>query len=176
MATYPKATKSPDNSGLIEACCDLGRRRRLDKYRSGDAEDATQDACLRALQTEPLEVIRDPIRYVLRIARNAFLDRRRRRVRELLLFNSFQDVAFAISDGLDPERILGGKQALERVVAAIDILPPRCREAFELHRFGGLSYPGIARRMGISTSMVEKHIAEAMLRLAHALNGDEKKP
>jgi RNA polymerase sigma-70 factor (ECF subfamily) len=176
MATYPKAAKPPDKSGLVEACCDLGRRRPLDRDHSGDAEDAAQDACLRALQTEPRQDIKDPIRYVLRIARNAFIDRRRRRVRESLLFNSFQDVALVVSDGLDPERILGGKQALERVAAAIDILPPRCREAFELHRFGGLSYPGIARRMGVSTSMVEKHIAEAMLRLAQALNDEKRKP
>jgi RNA polymerase sigma-70 factor (ECF subfamily) len=109
--------------------------------------------------------VREPARYLARIARNLFIDRNRRRKREAALFDWSADAGLAGRNGLDPERITASEQALMRALAAIEGLPPRCREAFELHRFEGLSYIGIAHRMGISVSMVEKHIAEAMLRL-----------
>ncbi|KDC01190.1 peptidase family M41 domain protein, partial [Bordetella bronchiseptica E010] len=43
------------------------------------------------------------------------------------------------SAALDPARICADRQALGRVMAAIDALPPRCREVFVLYRFEGLA-------------------------------------
>jgi RNA polymerase sigma-70 factor (ECF subfamily) len=149
----------------------LARSRGRAERRSADAEDIAQEACARALQVAEPKDIRDPVRYVLRIARNLVVDRLRRRNREALFLDSLA-VADGARDSVDPERILAGKQELERALAAIGRLPPRCREAFVLHRFKGLSYAAIARHMGVSTSMVEKHIAEAMLRLANAFRKD----
>jgi len=148
---------------LAAACSELARSDR--KRRREDAEDVTQDACVHVLRLAAPERVLEPARYLARIARNLFIDRSRRRKREAALFDSSADAELAGRNGLDPERIAAGEQALIRALAAIAELPPRCREAFELHRFEGLSYIGIARRMGISVSMVEKHIAEAMLRL-----------
>lgn len=159
-------TLKPVPTQLAAACCDLVSRGR--ESRRLDAADALQDACVRALQLEVPQAIREPARYLARIARNVLIDRSRRQHLENALFDASVDTELA-PGGLDPERITAGEQTLMRVLAAIEALPPRCREAFELHRFDGLSYVRVADRMGISTSMVEKHIAEAMLRLTRSL-------
>ena len=46
--------------------------------------------------------------------------------------------------------------------AALGQLPPRQREAFELSRQQGLTYPEIARRQGVSVKTVEAHIMQAL--------------
>ena len=160
----------PEQTKLADACREIAAEgRRRNSRGAPDADDVAQDTCVRALDLPAPSNVRDPIRYLFRIARNLVIDRRRKRARDALLSESLAVLEYGSSDPADPERILAGKQDLARVLSAIDSLPPRCREAFTLHRFGGLSYAAIARRMGVSTSMVEKHIAEAMLRLTRAL-------
>lgn len=62
----------------------------------------------------------------------------------------------------DPETLLAHREQATRLLHAISRLPPRCREAFILHRFDGLSYPEVAERLGISASAVEKHMMHAL--------------
>lgn len=170
----PADRLKPAPPQLAAACCDLVRRGR--ESRREGAGDVVQDACLRLLQFDVSRNVREPTRYLARIARNLSIDRARRRHREVELFDSSVDAALVPDGGLDPERIISGEQALMRALAAIEALPPRCREAFELHRFEGLSYISIANRMGISISMVEKHLAGAMLQLSRALALTEERP
>jgi len=152
---------------LAQACCEAANRGRAS--RCEEINDVVQDACVRALQLTRSAIVREPTRYVARIVRNALIDRGRRQKRELALFERRLQGELASRHDLDPERIITGEQALMQALAAIEALPSRCREAFELHRFEGLRYIAIAHHMGISTSMVEKHIAEAMLRVTRAL-------
>jgi RNA polymerase sigma-70 factor (ECF subfamily) len=65
----------------------------------------------------------------------------------------------------DAESALIARQTLEAVRLAIRDLPPRCRDAFLLNRFEQMTYPQIAARLGVSVSMVEKHLSEALRRL-----------
>ena len=69
----------------------------------------------------------------------------------------------------EPEQRLHDRQTMERLLAIIDALPPRCRQAFALYKFDGLSQIEIAAQMGISVNMVEKHIINGMLACKKAL-------
>ena len=165
--------KGSEAEELPVQLADASRALRRPRKHGADADDIAQDAFLRAMQSSRGEPVREPGRYLLRIAHNLFIDRRRRQKRENALFAPAPEGELSAPDRIDPERVLAAKQDLSRALDAIDALPPRCREAFRLHRFEGLSYAGVARHMGVSTSMVEKHIAEAMLRIAKAVTAGE---
>lgn len=63
----------------------------------------------------------------------------------------------------EPDQRLHDRQTMERLLTIIEALPPRCRLAFALYKFDGLSQIEIAAQMGISVNMVEKHIINGML-------------
>jgi len=68
-----------------------------------------------------------------------------------------------------PERILMGKESLERLLASVEDLPPRAREALLLHRFEEATYAAVARRMGITVSAVERLITRALRQITASL-------
>jgi RNA polymerase sigma-70 factor (ECF subfamily) len=169
----PKTTRAEPNH-LADACRELVLRRRQTVRGSPEAEDLEQEAVLRALDAPNSGAIRDPLRYLMRVTRNLFIDGYRRKQREALALASIYPERAPITEVRNPERILSGKDDLRCVLQAIKSLPPRCQQAFVLHRFNNLSYPAIARKMGVSTGTVEKHIAEAILRITRSLNAPEE--
>jgi len=66
------------------------------------------------------------------------------------------------ADGLNPEQIAVARQRLDKLVEAVNTLPPRCRAVFILRKFENLSQAEIAERLGISRNMVEKHLRHAL--------------
>ena len=68
----------------------------------------------------------------------------------------------------NPEQSLDVSQRLAQAEQTLSALKPSTREAFELHRVHGHSYAEIALHMGISVSMVEKHIMAAIISLRNA--------
>lgn len=65
-------------------------------------------------------------------------------------------------DNRQPEAVVADRQTIARLLKVVGRLPPRCREAFVLHKFEHLSYAEVAARMGISQGAVEKHVARAL--------------
>jgi len=60
-----------------------------------------------------------------------------------------------------PDEFYLRQQRMQRMKAGLARLNPRPREVLLMHRLDGLSHAQIAEQLGISVSMVEKHIARA---------------
>ena len=60
------------------------------------------------------------------------------------------------------ERQLDASQTLERLVRAVEGLPPRCQMVFVMHKIHELPQAEVAERLGISLKTVEKHLRLGM--------------
>jgi RNA polymerase sigma-70 factor (ECF subfamily) len=132
-----------------------------------DAQDLVQDAFLRTVEAAQRTEVTAPLTFLYRVLRNAVIDRVRLKARWAAIVQP-QSGDIDTADWVhNPERVALATERLSRAVAAIDRMPARRREVFLLHRFEGLTYVDIARRLGVSGKAVEKHVALAMAQLAH---------
>jgi RNA polymerase sigma factor (sigma-70 family) len=69
------------------------------------------------------------------------------------------------------EAYVAARQELRLLQAALDELPPRCREVVLMRKVEGLSQKEVAKQMGIATDTVENQVAKGMRLLAQALGG-----
>ena len=74
-----------------------------------------------------------------------------------------------VADEPSADEVVTARQRLRALVEAVDDLPEKTRHAFQLHKLDGLCHAETARRMGISTSTVEKHISSALKTLTRRL-------
>ena len=131
-----------------------------------DAEDLVQEVFL-AMHTRTAQSDVENVKgYLFRVAANV-LSRRLGQARPShALYGALGRVSDA--DEITSERIVMGREALERVVAALQGLPARTAQAFLLHRFEEPTYAAVAKRMGISPKRAEKLIGAALKRV-HAV-------
>jgi RNA polymerase sigma-70 factor (ECF subfamily) len=132
--------------------------------------DLRQDIYMRAYEA----ALRDGIpvatqAFVFACARNLLIDRARRA--QVVPFEAMADVpAFSEQpDDFSPERVAGARAELDLLQAALNDLPPRCREVVVLRKIDELPQKEIADRLGIAEGTVEKHITLGIRALADAL-------
>jgi|SRR5215217_14222 len=130
-----------------------------------EAEDMVQDVFLSLQVRGGTAGINHAKGYLFQVARSV-LAHRRYNYPSLGLTMTQSDAAI---EELSPERILMGKQALDKLLVALENLPPRSREALLLHRFEEATYASVARRMGITVSAVERLIMRALKQLTTGL-------
>lgn len=127
---------------------------------SADVEDLVNEVLVRLARHEAsLEKVGKIDGYVFTIARNVLRDYQRRSVLPSALapipYDMIEETAFPA------DRILIGRETITRLVDALEELPQRTRAIFILYHFEGVSQTEIARRLLLSLSTVEKHMAKA---------------
>ena len=133
------------------------------------AADLAQESYVRVLALQQSgQQVTEPRALLYRVARNLVIDQHRRGAVRSHDSDGADDEAdgslamLAAPDVFEPETAAISSQGVEAMLAAIAELPLRCREAFILHKFDGLSQAAVARQMDISVTMVERHIKLAM--------------
>jgi len=149
------------------------RRYFLKKVGPNEADDLVQEVFLSLqLRGSTGGEIENIEGYLFRTAANTIVRRHQRQKWDWaghdVLFDDLDD----LSDDVSPERVLMGKEELDRVLAAMQALPPRCSQAFFLHRFEELTYSAVAARMRISKKAVERLIQRALRRISQTVDGE----
>ena len=76
---------------------------------------------------------------------------------------------YACPQSPTPENQLIVTESLALVEEVLAGMSPRRREALRLHRYEGLSYEEIARRLSVSSAAVKKHVTLAVAEIARRL-------
>lgn len=149
----------------------IGNRRALVEYAAGLvgsrtlAEDLVQEAWIRFDDAAKKQFVREPLGYLYRIVRNLAIDRQRRTFRESRIFADIDvdDAAIVSPDRpATPETEALFRDELRQLNEALASLPERTRIAFEMHRFGGAKLREIADYLGISLSMAQVLVDDAL--------------
>lgn len=124
------------------------------------AEELAQEVMLELWRRRHALVVQESLRaYLLRATRNRALNH----VRHLRVQRLGEPYARgeASTPAAAPQQLVEGeiREALDEAVQA---LPERCRQVFELSRVQGLRHTEIAREMGISVKTVEAQMGKAL--------------
>lgn len=129
---------------------------------AADADDATQDVFLKLWQYEKNGKLREEaIAYMFSAAYSVATDvERHRAVRQHESLDEVDSEPVAENQpALDEQR--HWRDAMARLVSELKQLPEAHRRAFVLHHFKSLNYAQIAKRMGVTTRTIERHMVQA---------------
>jgi RNA polymerase sigma-70 factor (ECF subfamily) len=137
---------------------------------TADAQDLVQDTCVAACSNLSALVAADsPLRWLLRVQHNRFIDLHRRRGRSPVRTGEEPEVATLVSDLPDPEQLLQqfqSEQLLEQAFLRLDemqrtVLALRA-EGYELQEIGSIT--------GVDRNVLSARLHRARLRLAQLVN------
>jgi len=137
-----------------------------------DIADLRQDVYVRVCEAACRQIPDATKAFVFRTARNLLINRvRREQVVPIEAITDLDSLGIA-TDAPGPDRTVVAREELHRLQAALDDLPPRCREAVILGRVEGLSGREIATRMGITEAGVSLHLDNGIRTLVNILYGE----
>lgn len=150
----------------------LTRMLRRHWRRPDDIADLRQEIYIRVYESAARDGLPEfTPAWVFRCARNHLINKARRaQVVSIDLVAELDDLADAPVEQRTPERMAAVHADLELVEAAIEALPPRCREVMVLRTVEGLTQKEIATRLGIVEGTVEKQVTLGIRALAETLS------
>lgn len=150
---------------------------RLSLRKSGaepdEIDDLIQDAYCKLAGLTSVENIEKPEAFFMQMVKNLRRDRLRRD--KIVQFEEFTEVSASNVKGWgpSPEEEVSARHELSLVEAVLSDLPQRCRDIFTLKRIEGLSQRDIAKRLGVTESIVENDVRKAVKTLQRRLRGPE---
>ncbi len=145
-----------------------GIKRSLAKFSLAphEVDEVVQETFIKGFAAEMKSEIREPKRFLYRIARNIAISiLRQNKTSPTSALEDFGGADTVLDESRpSAEDWLDSRQKIMVLTEAVAQLPPRCRKAFLLRRVEGLAFKQIAVRMGISVSAVEKYVKTALLK------------
>ena len=115
-----------------------------------DPEDVVQESYLRVWKTRSAHPIRSAKAFLFTVARRLALDVLRRERRSPVESVGELPALGVLDDGPAVPDVVNQQEKVELLIAAIDVLPARCREVVILHKLRLLPAREVAERLGIS--------------------------
>ncbi|MEL6302458.1 MAG: RNA polymerase sigma factor [Pseudomonadota bacterium] len=128
-----------------------------------DARDLSQEAFLRLLRLDDTAFIQRPDQYLLRIAANLAYEHRLREKKAVNVDLDDTD-ELAGDSATHPDNTVERERQIARLEDALETLPTNVRNALIWHRRDGLTYQEIAKRLGVSPSMIKKYLQQGVAR------------
>jgi RNA polymerase sigma-70 factor (ECF subfamily) len=126
------------------------------------ADDVVQDACMKLMQCREAACIEQPVAYCMRVVHHLCIDHLRRRRMEQNVFADEADGADVHTPAGSPEHVAIGREHLLCLERRLRTLPSRTREAFMLHRVDGHTQQEVAAMLGVSVTLVNFMVRDAM--------------
>ena len=170
----------PPSTALLDAF--LARRAALLSYfaaRVGEADgqDIVQEIYLRVASARGDIEVQHPCGYLYRLGNNILLDRLRQDRARARRDRDWREVHHhaplggeEVSNTVPQDEALIARDQLHRMRIALADLPEAVQTSFRLHKFEGLTHAQVAERMGVSRSLIEKHIMSALRHLSQRLD------
>lgn len=135
-----------------------------------DPEDLVQEVFAKIAKKADLTEVTTVESYLFRTANSVLIDGLRRAAARGGTHETFEEDIHGLAD-YDPERVLIGKEGVNRLITALYELPSPVRQVFALYHFEQFRQTEIAKHLGISVSTVEKYMARANAHLLTRLDG-----
>lgn len=140
------------------------------QQRSGNevAEDLVQEAYARLLQHPDPASITNPRAYLYKIIANLGINLAKHDgVRARYTNDEIVDLETLASPLPELDTLIDNQLQLDLFLSVLEELPELCQHAFILNKLDGLSYPEVAKSLGISTKTAQRYILKAW---QHCLN------